>query len=162
MARPPDSQTLPLRPSWQRGLQMAYAMLFSGLVVAPNIIRTPSLAMVGVGVLVAVWIIGCLADWRRFDRADELILCGSAAPLILGLWTLATRLVFICSHRALTDPRMPGVTASGFLAAWLLEILLVLLPGAVFFMINIRALRPLPPFDQRTAVKRPSSRKRRT
>lgn len=150
------------RPRWQLTLQTVYAVLFAGLLVLPNLVHAPNLMMAGLAALVAVWIFGCLSEWRGFGRADELMLCGSAAPVVLGIWTIGTRLAFIYNHQALTDPRIPGVTASGFIVIWVLEILLVLLPGAAFFAMNIRALRPVPSSAQGFAPKRPSSRKRRT
>ena len=150
------------RSPWLPRLQAAYAALFAGLFLLPNLLHAPSLVMVAAAVLAVVWMVGTLAEWRGFSRADEMMLCGSFAPVILAIWTTGARLAFIYSHQALTDPRIPSVTASGFIVAWVFEILLVLLPGIAFFGINIRALRPVPPGDQFIASKRPSSRKRRT
>lgn len=150
------------KPRWWLALQTVYAGLFTGLFVLPNLMRAPSLVMVVLATLAAVWIIGCLAAFLRWTRSDELMLCGSSAPVILGIWTLATRAVFIYSHHGLTDPSLPSATASGFVAAWLAETLLVLVPGAGFLAANIRSLRPVPPPAQPVAVSRPSSRKSRT
>ena len=145
-------------------LQLGYAMLFGGLFVAPNLSRVPSLMLVVVALLALVWIAGCLAEFRSLPRADELMLCGCFAPVLVGVWTTVFRIHFLWAHRALSHPGIPDSSASGFIAAWLLETVLLLLPGAVFLATNIRSLRPVANVrrNQAASPRRPRSRKRRT
>ena len=93
--------------------------------------------------LAAVWLVGGLASWSSVPRADELLLCGSVAPVLVGLTQLAYRLDFLRVHGALTRPGMATDSAAGFLGVWAAELLLVLIPGVIFVWWNARALAPL-------------------
>lgn len=122
---------------------MAYAALFALFVLWPNLRTSPSLVLVVATTLVAVWMIGGLAAWVRLPRADELLLCGAAAPVLLGLTQLAYRLNFLRVQGALTRPGVEADSAGGFLVVWAAELLLVLIPGVIFLWWNARALAPV-------------------
>lgn len=124
-------------------IQMAYAALFALFVLWPNLRTSPSLVLVVATTLVAVWMIGGLAAWVRLPRADELLLCGAAAPVLLGLTQLAYRLNFLRVQGALTRPGVEADSAGGFLVVWAAELLLVLIPGVIFLWWNARALAPV-------------------
>ena len=79
--------------------------------------------------MAAVWLIGGLAAWVRLPRADELLLCGAAAPLMVGLTQMAYRIDFLRVHGALARPGVEGDSATAFAAVWAAEVLLVLLPS---------------------------------
>ena len=165
LSNPPNALDVASPPTRMRaGLQLGYGILFAGLFVVPNLLRAPSLTLIVVAFLALVWLAGCVAELRSLPRADELMLCGSFAPVLVGIWTAVFRIHFLWTHRALSHPSIPGSSASGFIAAWLLETVLLLLPGAVFLATNIRSLRPAADARQNHAASgsRPRSRKRRT
>lgn len=151
-------------PDWQRSMrrraavQMAYAALFVLFVLWPNLQNAPSLVLVVATALAGIWLVGGLAVWVRIPHADEILLCGSVAPLLVGVTQLAYRTHFVWSHDALTRNGFTEDSAAAFLAVWAAELLLVLLPGLGFVWWNARALGPLPP----PQPKRPSAASRRT
>ena len=124
-------------------VQMGYAALFATFVLWPNLRMAPSVLLVAATALAAVWLIGGLAAWVRLPRADELLLCGAAAPLMVGLTKMAYRIDFLRVHGALARPGVEGDSATAFAAVWAAEVLLVLLPGVVFVWWNARALDPV-------------------
>lgn len=124
-------------------VQMGYAALFATFVLWPNLRMAPSVLLVAATALVAIWLIGGLAAWVRLPRADELLLCGAAAPLMVGLTQMAYRIDFLRVHGALARPGADGDSATAFAAVWAAEVLLVLLPGVVFVWWNARALGPV-------------------
>lgn len=143
------------RPLRRRAaVQMGYVALFALFVLWPNLRSAPSLVLVVATTLTAVWLIGGLAAWVRLPRADELLLCGSAAPVLLGLTQLAYRIDFLRIHGALTRPGAATDSAAGFIAVWAAELLLVLLPGVAFVWWNARSLAPLQPSRPESASKR--------
>jgi hypothetical protein len=124
-------------------VQMGYAALFATFVLWPNLRMAPSVLLVAATALAAVWLIGGLAAWVRLPRADELLLCGAAAPLMVGLTQMAYRIDFLRVHGALARPGVEGDSATAFAVVWAAEVLLVLLPGVVFVWWNARALGPV-------------------
>jgi len=122
---------------------MGYVALLAALVLWPNLRAAPSLVLVAVAALAAVWLLGGLAAWVGLRRADELLLCGAAAPLLVGLTQLAYRIDFWWSHGTLTRPGVPADSTGVFWGIWAAEILLVLVPGMVFLWWNARALAPV-------------------
>lgn len=133
---------------------MGYVALFVLFVLWPNLRAAPSLLLVVATALVAVWLVGGLAAWSKVPRADELLLCGSVAPVLLGLTQLAYRTNFLWVHGALTRPGMEGDSPAAFLAVWAAELLLVLIPGLMFVWWNWRALQPIQPSRPLSASKR--------
>lgn len=133
---------------------MGYAALLALLVLWPNLQGAPSLVLIVATALAAVWLVGGLAAWAKVPRADELLLCGAAAPVLLGLTQLAYRLNFLRTHGALTRPGVETDSAAGFLAVWGAEMLLVLIPGLMFVWWNARALQPVQPRRPTSASKR--------
>ncbi len=142
-------------------MQLGYLLLFAGLVLLPNLRAAPSLLIVAASVLAAVWLIGCLARLANIPRADELLLAGSAAPVVVGLLQFVYRTNFVISHGGLSDPSAPGTSAAAFGLAWALETAVILAPGVWFLWQNARSLTPPPPVSQ-AVMSRPASRKRRT
>lgn len=136
------------------GWQMGYLVLFALFVLGPNLRGAPSLILITATALAALWLVGGLTVWVRLPRADELLLCGSAAPLLVGLTQLAYRMDFLRVHGALTRPGAATDSAVGFLAVWAAELLLVLLPGLLFVWLNARSLAPLQPNRPESANKR--------
>ena len=134
-------------PSLRRraAIQMAYAALFATFVLWPNLQSAPSMILIVSTALTAVWLVGGLAAWAKVVHADEMLLCGSAAPVLVGLTHLAYRLNFLREHGALTRPGVGTDSAAAFLAVWAAEVILVLVPGVVFVWWNARALRPVQP-----------------
>ena len=124
-------------------VQMGYAALFATFVLWPNLRMAPSVLLVAATALAAIWLIGGLAAWVRLPRADELLLCGAAAPLMVGLTQMAYRIDFLRVHGALARPGVEGDSATAFAVVWAAEVLLVLLPGVVFVWWNARALGPV-------------------
>ncbi len=124
-------------------VQMGYAALFALFVLWPNLQAAPSLILILSTVLAAIWLIGGLAAWSKVPRADELLLCGSVAPVLVGLTQLAYRANFLVTHGALTRPGIATDSAAGFLGVWAAELLLVLIPGVIFVWWNARALAPV-------------------
>ena len=124
-------------------VQMGYVALFALFVLWPNLQAAPSLILISATALAAIWLVGGLAAWSKVPRADEVLLCGSVAPVLVGLTQLAYRLDFLRVHGALTRPGMATDSAAGFLGAWAAELLLVLIPGVIFVWWNARALAPL-------------------
>ena len=124
-------------------VQMGYVALFATFVLWPNLRMAPSVLLVAATALAAVWLIGGLAAWVRLPRADELLLCGAAAPLMVGLTQMAYRIDFLRGHGALARPGVEGDSATAFAAVWAAEVVLVLLPGVVFVWWNARALGPV-------------------
>ena len=124
-------------------VQMGYVALFALFVLWPNLQAAPSLILISATALAAIWLVGGLAAWSRISRADELLLCGSVAPVLVGVTQLAYRLDFLRVHGALTRPGMATDSAPGFLGVWAAELLLVLIPGVIFVWWNARALAPL-------------------
>ena len=135
-------------------IQMGYVALLALFVLWPNFRSAPSLVLVVATTLAAVWLIGGLAAWVRLPRADELLLCGSAAPVLLGLTQLAYRIDFLRIHGALTRPGVATDSAAGFIAVWAAELVLALLPGVAFLWWNARSLGPLHPNRPESANKR--------
>jgi len=131
--------------SRRAAIQMAYAAIFALFVLWPNLRSAPSLILIVATVLAAIWLAGGLAAWAKIGRADEILLCGSAAPVLIGLTQLAYRLNFLREHGALTRPGVATDSTTGFLTVWAVELLLVLLPGLIFVWWNARALRPIQP-----------------
>jgi hypothetical protein len=123
-------------------VQMGYAALFALFVLWPNLQAAPSLILILSTALAAIWLIGGLAAWSKVPRADELLLCGSVAPVLVGLTQLAYRTNFLVTHGALTRPGIATDSAAGFLGVWAAELLLVLIPGVIFVWWNARALAP--------------------
>ena len=123
--------------------QMGYAALFADFVLWPNLRMAPNLVAITGAALTAVWLIGGLAAWVKLPRADELLLCGAAAPLLVGLTQLAYRVDFVRIHGALTRPGVEGDSMAMFAAVWGLELALVLVPGIFFVWWNARALGPV-------------------
>ncbi len=142
-------------------VQLGYLLLFAGLVPLPNLRAAPSLLIVAASVLAAVWLIGCLARVADIPRADELLLAGSAAPVVVGLLQFVYRTNFVISNGGLSDPSAPGTSAAAFGLAWALETAVILAPGVWFLWQNARSLTPPPPVSQ-AVISRPASRKRRT
>ncbi len=143
------------RPLRRRAaVQMGYAALFALFVLWPNLRSAPSLILVVAGALAAIWLVGGLAVWAKVPRADELLLCGSVAPVLLGLTQLVYRLNFLRTHAALTRPEVESDSPAGFLAVWAAELLFVLLPGLLFVWWNARALAPIQPSRPDSASKR--------
>ena len=124
-------------------VQMGYAALFALFVLWPNLQAAPSLILILSTALAAIWLIGGLAAWSKVPRADELLLCGSVAPVLVGLTQLAYRANFLVTHGALTRPGFATDSAAGFLGVWTAELILVLIPGIIFVWWNARALSPL-------------------
>ena len=127
-------------------LQLGYAALFAAFVLLPNLRVAPSLILVAGAVLTAIWFLGGLLALGKMPQAHELLLSGSAAPILVGLTQLAYRLNFLRTHGALTRHEVGTDSAAGFLAVWVAELLLILLPGILFLWWNARSL---PPVDQR-------------
>ena len=121
---------------------MGYLAMFASFALWPNLRAAPSLILVACAVLVAVWMVGGLAAWVRMPRADELLLCGAAAPVLMGLTQLAYRLNFLRVHGALARPGVSTDSPGGFLAVWAAELSLILLPGLFFLFWNARGLSP--------------------
>ncbi len=133
---------------------MGYAALLSLFVLWPNLQFAPSVVLVAATALVAIWLVGGLAAWAKVPRADELLLCGSAGPVLLGLTQLVYRLNFLRTHGALTRPGVEGDSAAAFLGVWAAELFLVLVPGLLFVWWNARSLRPVQPSRPLPASKR--------
>jgi hypothetical protein len=133
---------------------MGYASLLALFVLWPNLRASPSLLLIVATALVAVWLVGGLAAWAKVPRADELLLCGSAGPVLLGLTHLAYRLHFLHTHGALIRPGFETDSAAGFLAVWAAELTLILVPGLIFVWWNARALQPIQPSRPPSASKR--------
>lgn len=133
---------------------MAYVALLALFVLWPNLQAAPSLVLIVATALAAIWLMGGLAAWAKVPRADELLLCGSAAPVLLGLTQLAYRIDFLRVHGALTRPGAANDSAVGFLAVWAAELLLVLVPGLTFIWWNARALALVQPSRPVSASKR--------
>jgi len=143
---------------------MGYAALFTTFVLWSNLRLAPSVLLVAATALVAIWLVGGLAAWVNLPRADELLLCGAAAPLLVGLTQMAYRIQFLRVHGALTRPEVENDSAATFAAVWAAEVLLVLLPGVLFVWWNARALAPVETAVQcgQPTPSRPSSDKSRT
>lgn len=124
-------------------VQMGYVSLLATFVLWPNLQAAPSVLLVAATALAAIWLLGGLAAWTGVPRADEMLLCGSASPVLVGLTQLAYRADFWRTHGALTRPGVPTDSAGVFLGIWAAEILLVLLPGVLFLWWNARALAPV-------------------
>ena len=135
-------------------IQMGYVALFALFVLWPNLPTSPSLVLIVATAFVAVWLVGGLAAWAKVPRADELLLCGSAAPILLGLTQLAYRLNFLRTHGSLTRPGVETDSAAVFLAVWGAELVLVLIPGLIFLWWNARALAPIQPSRPVSSSKR--------
>ena len=144
-------------------VQMGYAGLFATFVLWPNLRTAPSVLLVAATALAAIWLVGGLAAWVKLPRADELLLCGAAAPLMVGLTQMAYRLDFLRVHGALARPGVEADSATTFAAVWAAEVVFVLLPGVLFVWWNARALTPVEPptFRVHSARSRPSSPKSR-
>ena len=144
-------------------VQMGYAALFATFVLWPNLRTAPSVLLVAATALAAIWLVGGLAAWMKLPRADELLLCGAAAPLMVGLTQMAYRLDFLRVHGALARPGVEADSATTFAAVWAAEVVFVLLPGVLFVWWNARALTPVEPptFRVHSARSRPSSPKSR-
>ena len=139
MANSDNGQALRRRAA----VQMGYAALFAMFVLWPNLQAAPSLILILSTALAAIWLIGGLAAWSKVPRADELLLCGSVGPVLVGLTQLAYRANFLFTHGALTRPGIATDSAAGFLGVWAAELLLVLIPGVIFVWWNARALAPV-------------------
>ena len=139
MANSDNGQALRRRAA----VQMGYAALFAMFVLWPNLQAAPSLILILSTALAAIWLIGGLAAWSKVPRADELLLCGSVGPALVGLTQLGYRAHFLVTHGALTRPGIATDSAAGFLGVWAAELLLVLIPGVIFVWWNARALAPL-------------------
>lgn len=144
-------------------VQMGYAALFATFVLWPNLRTAPSVLLVAATALAAIWLVGGLAAWVKLPRADELLLCGAAAPLMVGLTQMAYRLDFLRVHGGLARPGVEADSATTFAAVWAAEVVFVLLPGVLFVWWNARALTPVEPptFRVHSARSRPSSPKSR-
>ena len=144
-------------------VQMGYAALFATFVLGPNLRVAPSVLLVAATALAAIWLVGGLAAWVKLPRADELLLCGAAAPLMVGLTQMAYRLDFLRVHGALARPGVEGDSAAAFAVLWAAEVVFVLLPGVLFVWWNARSLPPVEPpsFRVQSARSRPSSSKSR-
>ncbi len=124
-------------------IQMAYAALFAVFVLWPNLRAAPNVVLIAAAALAAVWLVGGLAMWVGLPRADELLLCGAAAPIVVGITQLVYRFDFLRVHGALTRPCVATDSAGGFLGMWAAEALLVLIPGILFVWWNARMLGPV-------------------
>ena len=144
-------------------LQMGYAALFTTFVLWPNLRVAPSVLLVAATALAAIWLVGGLAAWVKLPRADEILLCGASAPLLVGLTQLAYRIDFLRVHGALARPGVAPDSATAFAAVWAAEVVFVLLPGVLFVWLNARALTPVEPptFRVQSARSRSSSPKSR-
>jgi hypothetical protein len=120
-------------------------IVFTVWVVWPNLSTNPSVVMVIVLALALIWLIGAVGTWLRFEHADELMLCGSLGPVIVGLVQLGYRLQFLWVHQALATPHAPPGSATAFALLWGYETMVILLPGILFTVWNARNLTPLPP-----------------
>ncbi len=140
-------------------VQLGYAVLFSVFVLWPMISQQIS----GLGlvclVLVALWFLGILGSKAKWPRSGELLLCGSTAPVLVGMTQLVYRLNFVWKYSGLTLPDGRG-SAGAFATVWAFEILLVLLPGLLFFWGNARSLAPIQP-EVLPSTRRPSDRSSR-
>lgn len=146
------------RPAARIAIQMIYAAAFAVYVLWPNLQSTPSVIMIAAAALAGIWLVGGAAGLAGIPRADELLLCGSAAPVLVGLTQLIFRLDFLRVHGGLTRPGVVNDSAAAFGLMWVAEMVLVLLPGILFVLWNARSLAPLPP----PQPNRPASASRRT
>ncbi len=152
------------RLHWRAGLQSAYVVLFALGVLWPNLVARPSLLLVASAALAAIWLLGCAGLVARMPRADELMLCGAFAPVIVGLTQWVYRVNFLLTHQGLTRAEGVGESAGAFVLVWALETVLVLLPGLVFAVWNARSLSPLDESlgQSQSTPRRPASRRKRT
>lgn len=100
-------------------VQMGYVALLGLFVLWPNLRAAPSLVLLVATALTAIWLVGGLAAWAKVPRADELLLCGSAAPVLIGMTQLAYRFDFLRVHgsspvRALSLIRRRDLSRSGW------------------------------------------------
>jgi len=143
--------------------QLLYAVLFASLALAPNLATRPSILLVVAAVLTAVWLFGGVGLLFGMWRADELMLCGAFAPVLVGVTQWVYRIHFILTYGGLTHESAPESTSAGFVLVGVLETLLVLIPGLIFVVWNIRRLTPVPEgLPPQAIARRPSSRRRRT
>lgn len=140
------------------GVQMAYVLLFAGFVLWPNMASAPSVLLVAALVLAAVWLIGCLGLVAGVPRSDELMLCGAASPLLVGLVQMIWRLNFLRLEGSFARSGAPPGSATVFFLVWVAEMVLILLPGALFLWWNARSLSAVPPPQDN----RPSATSKRT
>lgn len=148
---------------WRAAIQGGYLVLFALFVLWPNLTARPSVLLVASMALAAVWLLGCVGVVSRMPRADELMLCGAFAPVVVGLMQWVYRINFVITHRGLTDPADPAGSAVVFAAVWAVESLLVLLPGVVFALWNARSLAPVQSSIAAQSISsRPVSRSKRT
>lgn len=149
------NSSLPDRALRRRAaVQMGYAALLALFVLWPNLRQAPSMLLVAATALLAIWLIGGLAAWSKVPRADELLLCGSVAPVLVGLTQLIYRLNFVRVHGALTRPDVASDSPGSFVTVWSAELLLVLIPGILFVWWNWRTLGPPQPSLPLSASKR--------
>ena len=130
-------------------VQFCYLLAFFLWAVWPNVVNRPSVVIVIVLVLAVIWFLGAIGSWFRLGHADELMLCGSVGPLLLGLMQIGYRLQFVWSHRALAPSSSDPGDATAFATVWAYEIVVIMIPGLLFTVWNARAMRPLPPIKSK-------------
>lgn len=126
-------------------VQGAYLLAFAFWAVWPNLVLSPSVLMVIVLALTLIWFLGVLGTWLDLPHADELMLCGSLGPIMVGVVQLGYRLQFLWTHQSMAMLGTPSSAATGFAFVWAYETVVILLPGVLFTVWNARKLRPLPP-----------------
>lgn len=130
---------------FRAAVQFCYLMAFFVWAVWPNVVNRQSVVIVIVLTLALIWLLGTIGTWFRFGHADELMLCGSVGPLLMGLVQFGYRLQFIWSHGALAPSSPDPGNASAFAMVWAYEFAVILVPGLLFTVWNARSMRPLPP-----------------
>lgn len=130
---------------FKAAVQFCYLLAFFVWAVWPNVVNRPSVFIVIVLALALVWLLGTIGTWFRLGHADELMLCGSVGPLLLGLVQFGYRLQFVWSHRALAPSSSDPGDSTAFAMVWAYEFFVVLIPGLLFTIWNARSMRPLPP-----------------
>lgn len=140
---------LSVETHWQdrfrAAVQFCYLLAFFVWAVWPNVVNRPSVLIVIVLALALIWLLGTLGTWFRLGRADELMLCGSVGPLLLGLVQFGYRLQFVWSHWALAPSSSDPGDATAFAMVWAYELAVILVPGFLFTVWNARSMCPLPP-----------------
>lgn len=126
-------------------VQFCYLMAFFVWAVWPNVVNRPSVVIVVVLSLALIWLLGTIGTWFRLGHADELMLCGSVGPLLLGMVQFGYRLQFVWSHRALAPSSSDPGDATAFAMVWAYEFAVILVPGFLITAWNAQSMRPLPP-----------------
>lgn len=130
---------------FRAAVQFVYLLAFFVWAVWPNVVYRPSVVIVIVLMLALIWLLGTIGTWFRFGHADELMLCGSVGPLLVGLVQFGYRLQFVWSHGAWAPSSPVPGNASAFAMVWAYEFVVILAPGFLFTVWNARSMRTLPP-----------------